>query len=207
MRRRSSRVDPRHERGGLGPGTDTNAKSFFLMLKRALPAMIARGRGSVVATASISAVVGLPTQAAYAASKGAMLQLVAADRRGICGNGRAHQRGRPRLDHAHAHPRRLYLDGLDDPAEGAKAVKGAHPMGRWAEPEEVADAIAFRRVRKAACHRPDPADRRRLHGAVGFMPLGPAIAPSPAASGLPARASCSGNQALLWSTACGNIPR
>ena len=55
---------------------NANAKSFFLMAKRALPAMIERGSGSIVATGSISSVVGLPAQAAYCASKGALLQLV-----------------------------------------------------------------------------------------------------------------------------------
>jgi NAD(P)-dependent dehydrogenase (short-subunit alcohol dehydrogenase family) len=36
-----------------------------------------------------------------------------------------------------------YLDGLDDPVAGAAAVRAAHPLGRWAEPREVAQAIRF----------------------------------------------------------------
>lgn len=55
---------------------NANAKSFFLMSRRALPSMLARGNGSIVATGSISSVVGLPEQAAYCAAKGALLQLV-----------------------------------------------------------------------------------------------------------------------------------
>ncbi|RUV82792.1 SDR family oxidoreductase [Mesorhizobium sp. M1A.F.Ca.IN.020.06.1.1] len=36
-----------------------------------------------------------------------------------------------------------YLEGLDDPAAGEATIKGAHPIGRWAEPREIADAILY----------------------------------------------------------------
>ena len=42
---------------------NANAKSFFLMAKRALPSMTERRTGTIVATGSISSVVGLPSQA------------------------------------------------------------------------------------------------------------------------------------------------
>ena len=121
---------------------DTNAKSLFLMLKRALPAMIARRAGSIVATASISSVVGLPTQAAYAASKGAVLQLVRQTAIDYAGTGvRINAVGPGSITRTKILDQ--YIEGLDDPETGAAAIKGAHPMGRWAEPEEVADAILF----------------------------------------------------------------
>lgn len=121
---------------------DTNAKSLFLILKRALPAMIARGAGSIVATASISSVVGLPTQAAYAASKGAVLQLVRQTAVEYAGTGvRINAVGPGSITRTKILDN--YIEGLDDPELGAAAIKGAHPMGRWAEPEEVADAILF----------------------------------------------------------------
>ena len=121
---------------------DTNAKSCFFMMKRALPQMIARRSGTVVVTASISSVVGLPTQAAYAASKGALLQLVrqtaveyapAGVRINAVGPGSITRT--KILDN--------YLSGLADPEEGAQAIRNAHPLGRWAEPEDVAEALAF----------------------------------------------------------------
>lgn len=120
---------------------DANAKSLFLMAKRVLPGMIARGWGSIVATGSISSVVGLPSQAAYCASKGALLQLVrqmAVDyaRTGV----RINAVGPGSIDTPFLH---RYLDGLADPVAGAQDIKGAHPLGRWSEPEEVADAILF----------------------------------------------------------------
>lgn len=120
---------------------NANAKSFFLMSKRALPAMLRRSAGSIVATGSISSVVGLPEQAAYCAAKGALLQLVrqmAVDyaSRGIRVNAvGAGSINTPFLTR--------YLEGLEDPAAGEAAIKSAHPLGRWAEPKEIADAILY----------------------------------------------------------------
>ena len=120
---------------------NANAKSFFLMAKRALPSMLERGAGSIVATGSISSVVGLPAQAAYCASKGALLQLVrqmAVDyaARGV----RINAVGPGSINTPFL---TKYLQGLEDPAAGEAAIKSAHPLGRWAEPDEVADAIIY----------------------------------------------------------------
>jgi len=118
-----------------------NAKSFFLMARRALPEMLARGAGSIVATGSISSVLGLPAQAAYCASKGALLQLVRQMAIDYAGNGiRINAVGPGSIDTPFL---QRYLDGLADPAAGMAEIKAAHPMGRWAQPEEVSDAILF----------------------------------------------------------------
>lgn len=120
---------------------NANVKSFFLMAKRALPSMLERGAGSIVATGSISSVVGLPAQAAYCASKGALLQLVrqmAVDyaARGV----RINAVGPGSINTPFL---TKYLQGLEDPAAGEAAIKSAHPLGRWAEPDEIADAIVY----------------------------------------------------------------
>lgn len=120
---------------------NANAKSFFLMSKRALPGMIARKKGSIVATGSISSVVGLPTQAAYCASKGALLQLVRQMAIDYAADGvRVNAVGPGSINTPFL---QKYLDGLEDPEAGAVEIKRAHPLNRWAEPEEVADAILF----------------------------------------------------------------
>ncbi|HXF57286.1 MAG TPA: SDR family NAD(P)-dependent oxidoreductase [Actinomycetota bacterium] len=109
----------------------------FLVCRAALPQMLERGRGRIVTFGSTAALVGAPGLAAYAAAKGAVLQFtrsVAAEyaSRGIrancvCPGGtdtpmlRALMRDRP------------------DPEHFARA----HPIGRFARPEEVAGVVAF----------------------------------------------------------------
>ncbi len=120
---------------------DVNAKSLFLMARRALPSMMERKTGAIVATGSISSVVGLPEQAAYCAAKGALLQLVrqmAIDYASY--NIRVNSVGAGSINTPFL---TRYLDGMDDPAAAERAIKEAHPLGRWAEPDEIADAIVF----------------------------------------------------------------
>jgi len=120
---------------------NANAKSFFMMSKRALPSMLRRGAGSIVATGSISSVVGLPEQAAYCAAKGALLQLVRQMAVDYAGRGiRVNAVGAGSINTPFL---TRYLEGLEDPVAGENAIKNAHPLGRWAEPEEIADAIVY----------------------------------------------------------------
>jgi NAD(P)-dependent dehydrogenase (short-subunit alcohol dehydrogenase family) len=53
-----------------------NLDAVFYLLRSGLPAMRARGGGSVVVGGSIAALKGFPNHAAYCASKGALLALV-----------------------------------------------------------------------------------------------------------------------------------
>ena len=53
-----------------------NLDAVFYLLRAGLPAMQARGGGSVVIGGSIAALKGFPNHAAYCASKGALLALV-----------------------------------------------------------------------------------------------------------------------------------
>lgn len=120
---------------------DANAKGLFLLARRALPAMMQRKSGVIVATGSTSSVVGLPEQAAYAAAKGAVLQLVrqmAIDYAPY--NIRINAVGPAAINTPFL---QKYLDGLEDPVAGAAAVKAAHPLGRWGEPAEIAETIKF----------------------------------------------------------------
>ncbi|MET0616811.1 MAG: SDR family oxidoreductase [Luteibacter sp.] len=120
---------------------NANAKSFFLMARRALPGMMERRAGAIVATGSISGVVGLPAQAAYCASKGALLQLVRQMAVDYASHGiRVNAVGPGSINTPFL---TRYLDGLDDPAQGERDIRAAHPLGRWAEPEEIADAIVY----------------------------------------------------------------
>ncbi|RWK47836.1 MAG: SDR family oxidoreductase [Mesorhizobium sp.] len=118
-----------------------NAKALFLLSKLVIPGMLEGGRGSIVATASISGMVGLGSQAAYCAAKGAIVQLVrqlaveyAANniRVNAVGPGAI---ATPFLDR--------YIDAQPDPKAAEDAVRAAHPMNRWATPQEVGNAIAY----------------------------------------------------------------
>lgn len=120
---------------------NANAKAFFLMARRALPTMIERRSGSIVATGSISSVVGLPEQAAYCAAKGALLQLVRQMAIDYAPKGiRVNAVGAGSINTPFL---TRYLEGLEDPKAGEVAIKSAHPLGRWAEPGEIADAIVY----------------------------------------------------------------
>ncbi|WP_349959199.1 SDR family oxidoreductase [Rhizobium sp. ZPR3] len=120
---------------------NANAKAFFLMARRALPAMIERQSGSIVATGSISSVVGLPEQAAYCAAKGALLQLVRQMAIDYAPKGiRVNAVGAGSINTPFL---TRYLEGLEDPKAGEAAIKSAHPLGRWAEPSEIADVIVY----------------------------------------------------------------
>jgi len=121
----------------------TNLKSVFLCSRAVLPGMIARGRGSIVNTGSVWALAAGGAAAAYCASKGAILSLtrsMAVDyaRHGIrvnalCPGGV----DTPMLER--------YADALPNlsPIAARNILKSAHPLGRLAEPIEIARAALF----------------------------------------------------------------
>jgi len=120
-----------------------NVKGFFLCARRALPNMLKAGKGSITATASISSVVGLPALPAYAASKGAVLMMVRQMAVEYAASGiRVNAVGPGGINTPFL---RQYFDSLPDHEReaGLKAVRDAHPMKRWAEPDEVAKALIF----------------------------------------------------------------
>src|SRR5687768_2546413 len=114
-----------------------NAAGTFFGCKHAIRHFLAAGHGgAVVNIASISAQVGLAEQAAYCASKGAVLQLtkqLAVDYSHL--NIRCNTVGpgsvvTPLLD--------AYISGQKDPAEAGRRIAAAHPIGRLAQPKEIA---------------------------------------------------------------------
>jgi NAD(P)-dependent dehydrogenase (short-subunit alcohol dehydrogenase family) len=118
-----------------------NVKSMFLHCRAVLPAMLAQGGGAIVNTASISGLIGLPGQAAYAASKGAVVQLT---RQLAVEYGSANIRVNAVAPGAVATPFLLdFVATLDDPDGVAAEIKASHPLNRFAEPEEVAESILF----------------------------------------------------------------
>jgi len=118
---------------------EVNLTSVYLCCKYAIPHMQARGKGSIINTASFVAVVGAATsQISYTASKGGVLALsrelgVQFAREGIRVNALCPGPvNTPLL-------RELFAK---DPERAARRLVHI-PLGRFAEPEEIAAAVAF----------------------------------------------------------------
>ncbi len=118
---------------------EVNLTSVYLCCKAALPYMIEQGKGSIINTASFVAVLGAATsQISYTASKGGVLAMsrelgVQFARKGIRVNALCPGPvNTPML-------RELFAK---DPERAARRLVHI-PMGRFGEPEEIANAVLF----------------------------------------------------------------
>jgi NAD(P)-dependent dehydrogenase (short-subunit alcohol dehydrogenase family) len=114
-----------------------NARGAFLHSREAFRAMRERG-GAIVTVGSFACTVGLPEAAAYSASKGALAQLtkvlaLEGGPHGIRANVVA--------------PGVIETDLLDNFRDDSRAYLrsfgDAHPLGRVAQPDEIAEVIGF----------------------------------------------------------------
>lgn len=117
---------------------DVNLTGMFLTCKHGIRALLRNGKGSVVVTASPTGTHGAaPTLTAYSSSKGgtlALARILAVD------YVRHHIRVNAVLPGTTKSP--LVTTLMEDPARRAEYVAKI-PMGRAAEPEEIANVIAF----------------------------------------------------------------
>lgn len=120
---------------------DTNVRGVFWLCRYAIPAMVRRGSGSIINMASVASFVGFENDAAYCASKGALLMLtrqVALDyaAKGVRVNA---------ICPGFIETEQLteYCAQQPDPTAALAACHAAHPMGRIGRPEEVAAAAVF----------------------------------------------------------------
>jgi NAD(P)-dependent dehydrogenase (short-subunit alcohol dehydrogenase family) len=110
----------------------SNVRSAYLLTAAIAPAMAARGRGSIVNLDSMAGAVGLAGGAAYSASKASMSALTRAwaaefSPAGVRVNAVA--------------PGPVYSNGAS--AERIEALGATTLLGRAAQPQEIADVIAF----------------------------------------------------------------
>ena len=116
-----------------------NLTSVYLCCKYAIPHMLERGRGSVINTASFVATMGAATsQISYTASKGGVLAMsrelgVQFARQGVRVNA---------LSPGPVNTPLLRELFAKDPERAARRLVHV-PLGRFAEPEEIAAAVAF----------------------------------------------------------------
>jgi NAD(P)-dependent dehydrogenase (short-subunit alcohol dehydrogenase family) len=120
---------------------DTNVRGLFVWCRHVLPPMLDRGGGSVINIGSVASTVGFADDAAYCASKGAVLALtrqMAVDysRRGIRVNCIS-------PGFIETEQMRVYLESHDDPAARRAELDALHPIGRVGRPAEVAAVAAF----------------------------------------------------------------
>ena len=135
---------------------DVNLIGVFLGLKHVVPAMMTRGRGSVINTSSVAGLTGTSGISAYNATKHAVIGLtrsVAAEA-GLKG---------VRVNSVNPGPiASRMMASLEDGLTGGQgaaartAFEGLIPLGRYGTPEEVAALVAFLASE----------DARYIHGAV-----------------------------------------
>ncbi len=117
----------------------TNARGNFVHSREAVRVMAARGGGAIVLVVSVVASVAMKELAAYAASKGAITQLmkvIAAEygAQGIRANAVA-----PGVVETDI----LQSTGVEDSRGTLAGYGDAHPIGRVAQASEIAEVIAF----------------------------------------------------------------
>jgi NAD(P)-dependent dehydrogenase (short-subunit alcohol dehydrogenase family) len=118
-----------------------NLRGMYLMVKAVIPIMKKSGGGAIVNTASISGLLGWPISAAYCASKGGVIQLTK----------------QMAVDYAQDNIRvnciapgttltplieRIFQQE-SEPEKAKQQISQMHPLGRFAQPEEIAQAILF----------------------------------------------------------------
>ena len=169
------RVDIAFNNAGISPADDdsildtgldawrrvqeVNLTSVYLCCKAALPYMLEQGSGSIINTASFVAVMGAATsQISYTASKGGVLAMtrelgVQFARKGIRVNA---------LCPGPVNTPLLQELFAKDPERAARRLVHV-PMGRFAEPEEIANAVLFLGLRRVQLHHRHDVPGRRRH--------------------------------------------
>lgn len=121
---------------------DVNFLGATRICREALPQMIARGKGAVVAISSINALIGFPGMLAYDASKVALISLI---RHIAVEHGRDGVRANavcPGATLTDFHFRKAADRGVA-PEELRASTRGYGLVGRAAEPAEIAEVVAF----------------------------------------------------------------
>lgn len=112
-----------------------NGKGVFLGMRHAIPIMLEQGGGSIINTASMAASVAFPGMTAYCAAKGAVVMMTKTAAAEYAGQGIRVNAICPGAI------RTAISDSL--PPELIKGVVDATPLGRFADPGEVANLAVF----------------------------------------------------------------
>jgi NAD(P)-dependent dehydrogenase (short-subunit alcohol dehydrogenase family) len=116
---------------------DVNLKGIFLAMKYEIPAMVGVGGGAIVNTASVAGLVGERGIGAYSASKHGVVGLTRTAALDYIGQGIRINAVCPGATRT-----RMLANWFQDPKVEA-FILSRHPIGRIAEPEEIARAVLF----------------------------------------------------------------
>jgi NAD(P)-dependent dehydrogenase (short-subunit alcohol dehydrogenase family) len=116
---------------------DVNLKGIFLAMKYEIPAMVSAGGGAIVNTASVAGLVGERGIGAYSASKHGVVGLTRTAALDYIGQGVRVNAVCPGATRT-----RILANWFQDP-KVESFILSRHPIGRIAEPEEIARAVLF----------------------------------------------------------------
>lgn len=121
----------------------TNVTGVWLAIKHCIEPMKKRGKGSIIATASVAGLIGFANSAPYIASKHAVCGLVKAAAMELSAHGiRVNAVAPGAIDN------RMMQSVISQLAPGnaavvGEAIKGSIPMKRYGSNEEIANLVAF----------------------------------------------------------------
>ena len=121
---------------------DLNVRSQFWMIRAVLPAMLAKGGGSIINMASIcSSLKGLPNRFIYGSSKAAVVGLTKSIAADYVGQGiRCNAIAPGTVDTPSLQDR---INAYEDPVQARKNFIARQPMGRLAQAHEMAPLVVF----------------------------------------------------------------
>jgi len=121
---------------------DLNVKAHYRMIKAYLPGMLAKGKGNVINMASVaSSVKGAPNRFVYGASKAAVIGLTKALAADFVAKGIRSNCICPGTVETPSLYDRMRAQGDIEKAKAAFIAR--QPMGRMAQPEEIAEMVVY----------------------------------------------------------------
>jgi NAD(P)-dependent dehydrogenase (short-subunit alcohol dehydrogenase family) len=120
-----------------------NAEGVFLGCKHALSYLRAAGGGSIVNMSSVAGMIGDPQLAAYCASKGAVRLLTKSVALHCARHGDAIRCNSIHPVFAATPMVEQLIAGARDPATKRRALESAVPLGRFAQPDEIAGMAVY----------------------------------------------------------------
>lgn len=121
---------------------DLNVKAHFRMMKAFMPGWLARGKGTIINMASAaSSIKGVPNRFVYGATKAAVIGMTKALAADFTSKGIRVNAICPGTVESPSLISRLEATGDFEKAKAAFVAR--QPMGRWAEPAEIAALVVY----------------------------------------------------------------